>query len=129
MNKGQLDWRKGIVKEGDQIGRTLGFPTANLDANITKDVRNDGVYSSLVIVNDIKYAGAVYIGPRLVLGEKQRVLEINILDFEGDLYDNPISFALCEFIRGPKNFPDKSSLVDQLQQDVSDVRASVSSFL
>lgn len=129
MNKRRSNWREGVVKRGDQIGRTLGFPTANLNADIVKDIAEDGVYSSFVVIDEDQYIGAIYIGPRILLGEKERVLEVNVLDFEGDLYGKSIRFTLHKFIRGPKNFPDKPSLVKQLQLDILDVRSSINSVI
>ena len=71
----------GKVLHGDKIGRTLGFPTANLSPqSITTPLRH-GIYAARVYIKNKEYRGALFYGPRLVIGESQVVLEIHIIDF------------------------------------------------
>ena len=80
------NWRSGKVLRGDQTGRTLGFPTVNFNPELAGDIQQEGVYVATVLVDDASYAGALYFGPRLTLGETKSVLEIHLIDFNGDLY-------------------------------------------
>jgi riboflavin kinase / FMN adenylyltransferase len=118
-------WYEGIVISGSQLGRTLGFPTANLDANLLTHVTREGVYAASVRIDGQAYTGALYIGPRLILDETRRVLEIFVLDFEGDLYGKTLDFQLGTFVRGPMDFDTFDALIVQLEADVAAIRAVV----
>ena len=63
-------------------GRSIGFPTVNLDPRIIIDTYKEGIYASQVKYGGKIYLGALYLGPRLVKGEKNTILEIHILDFK-----------------------------------------------
>lgn len=118
-------WYEGIVISGSQLGRTLGFPTANLDPAILAHVMQEGVYAANVRLDGQTYTGALYIGPRLVLDETKRVLEIFVLDFDGDLYGQTLGFQLGAFVRGPMDFDSFDALTMQLEADVDAIRAAV----
>lgn len=118
-------WYEGVVISGSQLGRTLGFPTANLDVAILDHVTQDGVYAANVRIDSQAYKGALYIGPRLVLDETKRVLEIFVLDFDGDLYGKTLEFQLGTFVRGPMDFDSFDALITQLEADVAAIRADV----
>ncbi len=117
--------RSGVVIHGDQTGRTLGFPTANFDASLAKDIERDGIYAATVKYAGKTFLGALYLGSRLTLGETKRVLEINLLDFDGDLYDQILEFSVEAFIRAPKNFDSVEELKKQLAEDVLAVRRAL----
>lgn len=116
-------WYRGAVISGSQLGRTLGFPTANLDAPILAHVTQEGVYAANVRIDGQLHTGALYIGPRLVLDETKRVLEIFVLDFDGDLYGQILEFQLGTFVRGPMDFDTFDALIAQLEADVAAIRA------
>ena len=120
----QDTWYEAPVISGSKIGRTLGYPTANLDASLLDAVDQEGVYAATVMIDGTSYTGALYIGPRLVLNETKRVLEIFVLDFDGDLYDKTLKFQLGQFIRGPLDFNNFDELAKQLQADVAAIRAA-----
>lgn len=107
---------------GDRTGHTLGFPTANLDPKLVATISKDGIYAGTVQYGDKEYLGAIYLGPRLTLGEVNRVFEIHLLDFSGDLYGQSLSFTIDTFIRPPKNFTTVAALKQQLADDISAVR-------
>lgn len=115
-------WRAGKVIHGDKTGRTLGFPTANFEPKLASDIKQDGVYAAVVMVDDTLYRGALYLGPRLTLGETKRVLEINLLNFSANLYDKELRFFIGPFIRPPMNFSSEESLKKQLANDILAVR-------
>jgi riboflavin kinase/FMN adenylyltransferase len=107
---------------GDQYGRTLGFPTANLDAAVLSHVEKEGVYACKVRLGKQFYRGALYLGPRIVLRETKRVLEIHILDFDQEIYGETLSFQLGPFIRPPMGFNTVDELKSQLNQDIEAAR-------
>lgn len=115
-------WYTGTVLRGDQVGRSLDFPTINFDPTLLQQVTKEGVYASLATVSGQRYAGALYLGPRITLGETKRVLEIHLLDFSGDLYDQKVSFTTKQFIRPPQDFADEAELRARLQADAQAVR-------
>src|SRR5579859_8038599 len=98
------NWYKSIVFRGDQTGRTIQFPTINLYPNILPKKFKPGIYASWVKYNNHIYKGALYFGPRLVLGETKNVLEIFILDFDIEIYNETIEFQIKKFIRDITNF-------------------------
>lgn len=111
----------GTVLEGDKLGRTIGFPTINLDPNILDNSLQTGVYAATVVVAGIPYQGALYFGPRLIKGEQKNVLEIFILDFSQAIYGQPVQFSLHSFIRPPLDFASFAELQAQLQKDKESV--------
>ncbi len=115
-------WHTTTVIHGDKTGRTLGFPTANLDMRLMDTSTRHGVWAAEVKIGKKLYLGALYYGPRLVKGEHHIVLEIHILDFDGELYDEQIWFRLVQFVRGVLDFDDLEALKLQLQEDCSKVR-------
>ena len=117
-------WYTGTVFRGNQLGRTIGYPTINLDPTLLPSTQKPGVYASRVRTHGKEYLGALYIGPRLVLKEMTTVLEIYILDFDEDIYEQPVEFQVHTFIRGVENFPDFDHLQKRLALDVDVVQAS-----
>lgn len=107
---------------GDQYGRTLGFPTANLDAAVLSHVEKEGVYACKVRLGKQFYRGALYLGPRIVLRETKRVLEIHILDFDQEIYGETLSFQLGPFIHPPMGFNTVDELKSQFNQDIEAAR-------
>lgn len=117
-----LHWYKSIVLKGQRLGQKLGFPTINLDPKILLPDFLEGVYACKVRFQDKTYLGALFYGPRLVLGESHRVLEINIFDFDKNIYGEEIKFKPGKFIRKPANFASLEDLKKQLCKDVEDVQ-------
>lgn len=117
-------WYSSIVQHGDKYGRTLGFPTANLDPAVLKHVTEDGVYACTVHLGREKYRGALYLGPRIVLHETKRVLEIHIINFAQEVYGETLQFQLGPFIRPPLDFDDLDALKAQFARDIAAVPAT-----
>lgn len=113
----------GGVVHGDERGRLLGFPTANVVLSPDLAVP-DGVWAGTVFVNGMQYAAAVSIGVRpTYYGESGiRLLEAHLLAFSGDLYGAIIRVRLGKMIRGQRWFGGSAELVRQVQQDVEDAR-------
>lgn len=112
----------GEVLHGNQLGRTIGFPTINLDADSIPEDTEPGVYAATVQLKNETYGGALYYGPRLVLDETKTVLEIFLLDFSQEIYGETIQFTLEKWVRGPMDFDTFPALQAQLQKDIQDVR-------
>lgn len=115
-------WFKAKVIPGKQIGRTLGFPTINLDNPALLNDKKEGVYACLVQIGDTIHQGILYYGPRLILNEKENILEIYLFDFDKEIYFQTIKFILKGFIRGVENFPDFEVFKKQLALDCSRAR-------
>ena len=108
----------GVVVHGDKIGRTLGFPTANLRVNNLKIVPAHGVYSVNVFVEDKKYLGLLSIGVRATVTNSQELrIEVNILDFNEDIYGKTIQLEFLDKIRDEKKFNNLDELIEAMHQD------------
>lgn len=121
-------WHKAKVIKGQNLGSKLGFPTVNLDNPDTLKGQEKGVYATEVKIGNSIFSGALFYGPRLVLGEKENILEIFILDFNKKIYGETVSFRLIKFIRLPENFPNPLALKKRLEKDVQEIRLALSHF-
>lgn len=110
----------GKVVEGKQLGRKLGFPTANIEAsNKHKIIPGYGVYAVKVQLNGKEYKGMLNIGTRPTFNNNadNRSIEVNIFDFKGDIYRNEITLIFKGKIRDEQKFESKEMLIDQLNKD------------
>lgn len=112
---------EGKVVSGAKRGRTIGFPTANLE-NIQTVLPMNGVYAAYCTIGDKTYATAVNIGPNPTFSESSQKIEAHLLDFEGDLYDHTIEIHFFKKIRAIKTFEDKNALIEQLKLDIEQTR-------
>ena len=109
---------KGEVIHGAQLGRKMGFPTANIDAqNIRVD---NGVYYSRVVINGKLYNAMTNIGTRPSVDGNTRLLETHLFDFTGDLYGQQIEVELIRKIRDERRFNSIDALKSQLERDASE---------
>ncbi|WP_162343802.1 bifunctional riboflavin kinase/FAD synthetase [Cyclobacterium salsum] len=109
---------EGVVIRGDQIGRTLGFPTANIKMEEPdKLIPMDGAYLVRVNTGSESFGGMLNIGKRPTVSGEAKNIEVNILNFDGDLYGKTIEVAFLEFLRPEKKFGNLEALKDQLQKD------------
>ncbi|NKR04576.1 riboflavin biosynthesis protein RibF, partial len=111
---------EGLIVEGNQLGRTIGYPTANL--HITSEeklVPGDGVYAvSVNIKNQTgSFNGMMNIGIRPTIGGKKRVIEVNIFDFDATVYGDILQVQVHRFLRGEIKFNGLEELKTQLQKD------------
>jgi riboflavin kinase/FMN adenylyltransferase len=118
----------GKVTEGNKLGRNLGFPTANIipgDAN--KIIPKDGVYAVLVHTGNETYEGMMNIGCRPTVQPdcKESILEVHLLDFEGDLYQQTVRIEFLDRIRDEKKFDSTEKLIAQIQKDKELIRQSI----
>jgi riboflavin kinase/FMN adenylyltransferase len=110
----------GRVVEGQQLGRTIGFPTANIESSdVHKLIPGYGVYAVFVLVDGVRYRGMMNIGTRPTFNNNadNRSIEVNLFDFDGHLYDSAITLVFVDKIRDERKFPDKEALVMQLYLD------------
>ena len=120
---------EGPVIGGEQRGRELGYPTANMSIDGLHPP-HFGVYAVLVDVLDGphkgQYHGVASMGVRPMFGENRPNLETFLFDFSGDLYGTPLSVALVSYLRGEEKFDDLDTLIAQMDQDSAQSRAILS---
>ncbi len=114
----------GTVVQGEQRGRTLGFPTANLFPPLGRVLPDHGVYACRATVNDdLVRPAAVSIGVRPQFETELGLLvEAYLLDFDGQLYGQHLELEFLERLRGEQRFEDVDALVAQIQRDVDETR-------
>ncbi|SHF77739.1 riboflavin biosynthesis protein RibF [Dysgonomonas macrotermitis] len=114
----------GQIIEGFKVGRTIGFPTANIKIwEDFKVVPAFGVYAVGVHIEDRKYGGMLYIGKRPTLHNGDNIsLEVNIFNFNEDLYGKYLSVEFVEFVRPDEKFPDLETLKKHIYQDKVNVK-------
>jgi len=110
----------GKVIHGEKVGRTLGFPTANIQVNDPyKLIPPAGVYAVWVDTEGGRYKGALSIGFRPTFtAEKKLTIEVYLLDFSGELYDKIITLTFVQRLRGDKKYESVDELVRQMEKDV-----------
>ena len=112
----------GTVQHGEEIGRKLGFPTANLAAH-NEQFPPDGVYAVEVRFDGQTFPGVANIGSRPTVSESgKRLLEVHLLDFSGDLYGHDIETAFVHFLRPEKKFSGLAALKAGIAEDVAQAR-------
>jgi riboflavin kinase/FMN adenylyltransferase len=117
---------EGPVITGEQRGRELGYPTANMSIDGLHQPAY-GVYAVLVDVlegqHKGKYHGVASLGVRPMFGENKANLETFVFDFKGYLYGTPLSVALVDHLRGEENFDSLEALITQMDADSAQSRA------
>ena len=110
---------QGTIVGGYQVGRKIGFPTANLRVDFSnKLIPSVGVYAVYVYVNGQKYKGILNIGHRPTLNNGADLsIEVHILDFEGDIYHQPMRIEFIDFLRNEAKFQSTEELALQIQKD------------
>lgn len=115
----------GRVIQGEQRGRTLGFPTANLPLDPDFMVLRYGVYLVRMRVDGMEadeYYGLANIGVKPTFGHYNPLLEVYLIDVEPDLYSREVTVEFLHFIRNEIRFPDAAALVNQMRQDLEKAR-------
>ena len=117
---------EGKVVPGQKIGRQIGFPTANISLEKSEDpdsvfklVPGEGIYAVKVNVDHQWLDGMLYIGSRPTIGPGQQVIEVNIFDFDRQIYDYSVGIQFIERIRGDAKFNSLEDLQKQLHIDRS----------
>lgn len=108
----------GQVVEGKQLGRQLGFPTANLNiVGSDKLIPADGVYAVNALTNGQSYRAMCNIGTKPTLGDAYRNVEVHLLGFEGNLYHTTLTIQFLAFLRPSQKFESLQALEQQLHTD------------
>src|ERR1700761_5826940 len=114
----------GKVNRGDQIGRTIGYPTANILIEETyKLIPADGIFAVKVILDGQEHKGMGYIGHRPTINGMTRNIEVNIFDFNRDIYSQSIRMEFLHYVRGDIKFTSLEDLTIQLGKDKEAVMA------
>ena len=119
---------RGEVMRGDARGRELGFPTANVKVPDGVCMPADGIYAALYTTPDgIARPAAVSLGrrPTFYVDAHASLLEAYVLDFEGDLYDQPAAVGFVEHLRAEQRFENVDDLIKQMHADVAATRAAL----
>jgi riboflavin kinase/FMN adenylyltransferase len=113
----------GTVEEGKHLGRSLGFPTANLSAH-SEQFPPNGVYAAEGTLQGKKVHGVVNLGVRPTIDQDspQRVLEFHLFDFDRDLYGEDVELRFLRYIRPERKFESLAALREQIARDVVDAR-------
>jgi riboflavin kinase/FMN adenylyltransferase len=114
---------KGLVVRGDGRGRTLGFPTANLEiGDPSKLVPPAGIYAVQGVLRRQTVPGALHIGPRPTFQGSTPTIELHLIDYEGDLYGERIRVDFAKHLRPVLPFDSVAALVEQMKRDVEQAR-------
>jgi riboflavin kinase/FMN adenylyltransferase len=110
---------RGEVVLGNQLGREIGFPTANVAPPPEIVPLRDGIYASLAIIGDSTTLrpAMTYIGTRPAVNTGARMIETHLFDFDGDLYGQHLTTRFVERLRADANFPSLAALQAQLADD------------
>ena len=114
---------EGVVVHGDKLGRTMGFPTANIPLGDYVRVRH-GIYATRTRLSDGReVAGVSYVGrrPAVDLGDEER-LEVHLFDFDEDIYGQTLETDLIHFIRGDARFDGLEAMTAQMERDKAHAR-------
>tara|TARA_B100001564_G_scaffold180890_1_gene151928 strand:- start:237 stop:1136 length:900 start_codon:yes stop_codon:yes gene_type:complete len=114
---------RGIVVKGKQLGSTIGIPTANIELNQQTELPRFGVYAVKINVNSQVYLGCMNIGINPTVDSNgQTKIEIHILDFDENIYNQQVSFELIDFIRDEKKFNSVEELKLQITTDIAEIK-------
>ncbi|MEY2467565.1 MAG: riboflavin kinase / adenylyltransferase [Actinomycetota bacterium] len=119
---------RGEVMHGDKRGRELGFPTANIKVPDGVCLPADGIYAALYTGPDgVARPAAASLGrrPTFYVDAHASLLEAYVLDFDGDLYDQPAAVGFVERLRGEQKFDSIDDLIKQMHADVANTRAAL----
>lgn len=114
---------RGIVVLGQQRGRELGYPTANLDRNSEGFIPADGVYAAWLVIDDVRFAAAVSIGNNPTFdGVPEKQVEAHALDQDFDIYGKRVEIEFVEYVRGMVKYTTVDALIAQMCLDEVAVR-------
>lgn len=115
----------GTVKAGAQLGRKLGFPTANLSAH-SEQFPPNGVYAAEATVEDAVLRGVVNLGyrPTVSGGTPERLLELHLFDLDRDIYGQDVEVRFTRYLRAEQKFANLEELSAQIARDVEQARAA-----
>ena len=122
---GRAPWLEGVIVRGDGRGRELGFATANLESAPRSAMPAIGIYAGRAHLPEESRAAAISVGYNPTFSdERERVrVEAHLLDFDRDIYGQPLRIEFMRRLRGEQRFDTVEDLVAQVHRDIDDVRA------
>jgi riboflavin kinase/FMN adenylyltransferase len=113
----------GTVVRGDDLGKKIGFPTANLSAH-NEQFPPNGVYFAESKLDGVVYPGVVNLGyrPTVSTGRPERILEIHLFDFEHQIYGKDLEVRFIRYLRPERKFESIEALARQIEADVKQAR-------
>jgi len=116
---------QGRVVSGQARGRTIGFPTANIELSAPYVLPANGVYGVTIMIDGVAHNGIMNLGvrPTFEEGETQPSVEVHIFDFDGNIYGKQVAVELLYFLRPEKKFSSVEELVGQIRQDIRQCKA------
>ena len=120
---------RGLVVRGDQRGRTLGFPTANLEVRGGgeggKLIPPPGIYAVRGTVRSGTFDGALHVGPRPTFRGSPPTIELHLLGFEDDIYGEEVRVDFVKYLREVRPFETSEALIEQMKEDVEQAREAL----
>ena len=114
---------EGVVVHGDKLGRTIGFPTANIPLGDYLRPKF-GIYATRTRLADGReVAGVSYVGPRPILNGTDERLEVHLFDFDEDIYGETLETYFIRYLRGDQNFDNWDDMLTQIRKDAHAARA------
>ncbi len=107
---------EGKIVEGRRLGRTIGFPTANLERG-EEQLPPDGVWAVRARVGESRFDGVANLGLRPTVGGEGRSLEVHLFDFAGDLYGRTMEVEFVEYLRPERKFASVEELREAIRRD------------
>lgn len=112
----------GVIVQNKRIGRTIGYPTANIEPDSARVIPADGVYISMACVNGDMMPACTNIGTNPTVGGTKRTIETHIFDYDEDIYGLPMTVSFVKKIRDVKKFESLDALKAQIQTDAAAAR-------
>jgi len=112
----------GKIIHGKKNGRKFGFPTVNILLDSDQQISDTGVFATQINVLNNSYQGMLYVGYRKTLDLSHLSIEINIFDFNEDIYDQNIQFKILKKIRPDQTFNTIDQLINQIQLDEIEIK-------
>ncbi|MDH7601258.1 MAG: bifunctional riboflavin kinase/FAD synthetase [Armatimonadota bacterium] len=109
---------RGTVVPGDRIGRTIGFPTANIQTEPRQLIPAHGVYTVQTRIDGSVYNGLCYIGRRPTFRDTRETVEVHVMGYSGDLYGHVLDVAFLRRLRGEMVFKSADELAEQIRKDM-----------
>lgn len=119
---GRYFYLEGKVVTSDKRGRTLGFPTANVDVRPQQALPGNGIYATITHVDGRRFPSATNIGVRPTFGEGKKLVETHVIDYTGDLYDKRIRVEFVQKLRDEQHFASVEALKAQIGRDVEEAK-------
>ncbi len=125
---GRLYYINGVIKEGDKIGRQLGFPTINIETN--NEILPEGVFKTRTVIDQLKqvYDSITYIGSCPTFSGEKKKVETHILEFDESVYGNEVKLYFEKKLRDEKKFDSKKNLINQIKKDIRRLKVDKEAF-